>query len=164
MPVYKTVYESSYQAQVNIASAWQKRIDQSISRNIYVPEHVRDSLDQVYMYAWKKGLKSTYYCFVEKNISGEKYNQNVNKRWERKWFWSSSTATTTPSQRWFGVKQTLDQSILNGPLTDETRRLIADKIRAEKWDEFLDKLKKWQAYDGACPVDPFEKVMCEGCQ
>lgn len=78
--VYKTVYESSYQSQVDISASWQKRIDQSISRNIYVPEHVRDQLDQVYMYARKSGLKSTYYCFVEKNISGEKYTQDVNKR------------------------------------------------------------------------------------
>lgn len=80
LPVYKTVYESTYQAQIEISAARQKRIDQSISRNIYVPEHVRDQLDQVYMYAWKSVLKSTYYCFVEKNISGEKYMQDVNKR------------------------------------------------------------------------------------
>jgi ribonucleotide reductase alpha subunit len=53
LSVYKTVYESNYQAQVNIAAARQKRIDQSISRNIYIPEDGRDSLDQVYMYARK---------------------------------------------------------------------------------------------------------------
>ena len=175
LDVYKTVYESNYQSQVDISASRQKWIDQSISRNIYVPEHVRDQLDQVYMYAWKAWLKSTYYCFVEKNISGEKYTQDVNKRGERKgfginrwlswvsgmnirWFWSReqhwSSSDTTP----------LDRSILNGPLTAQTKQLIADKIRAEKGEEFLENLKKWKAYDGACPVDPFEKVMCEGCQ
>lgn len=179
LPVYKTVYESTYQAQIEISAARQKRIDQSISRNIYVPEHVRDQLDQVYMYAWKSGLKSTYYCFVEKNISGEKYMQDVNKRWERKGFGTnspspvSSSSTSTWWVRWFGrsgvttsasTTTILDRSILNGPLTIETKQLIADKIRAEKWQDFLDKLQKWEAYGWSCPVDPFEKVMCEGCQ
>jgi ribonucleoside-diphosphate reductase alpha chain len=171
--VYKTVYESSYQSQVDISASWQKRIDQSISRNIYVPEHVRDQLDQVYMYARKSGLKSTYYCFVEKNISGEKYTQDVNKRWERKWFGTSSESSSSVV-RWFGVTKmtqeitsttmVLDHSILNGPLTSQTKQLIADKIRSEKGQDFLEKLKKWEAYGWSCPVDPFEKVMCEGCQ
>lgn len=38
------------------------------------------------MYAWEKGLKSTYYCFIDKTIKGEKYTMNVNKRGERRGF------------------------------------------------------------------------------
>jgi len=78
--VYKTVYESTPQAQIDIAAVWQKHIDQAISRNIYADESLRDKLDEVYMYAWKQGLKSTYYCFIEKTIKGERYTQDVNKR------------------------------------------------------------------------------------
>jgi ribonucleoside-diphosphate reductase alpha chain len=47
------------------------------------------------MYAWKKGLKSTYYCFIEKNIQGEKYTENVNKRGTRAGFGSAATAVAS---------------------------------------------------------------------
>lgn len=77
------MYECSPSSQVDVASAWQKYVDQAISRNLYVQEHERNNLFDIYMYAWKKGLKSTYYCFIEKNIAGEKYTENVNKRGTR---------------------------------------------------------------------------------
>lgn len=43
-------------------------------------EEERNNLDEIYLHAWKAGLKSTYYCFIEKNIQGEKYTESVNKR------------------------------------------------------------------------------------
>ena len=46
----------------------------------------------------------------------------------------------------------------------EDKVLIEKKIRLEKGDEYVDKLKSGKLYDGNCPVDPFEAVMCEGCQ
>ncbi len=55
--VFKTVYECSPSSQVDVAAAWQKYVDQAISRNIYVQEHERNNLFDIYMYAWKKGLK-----------------------------------------------------------------------------------------------------------
>lgn len=78
--VYKTVYESDPLAHIDIAAARQKHIDQAISRNIYADESWRERLGDVYLYAWKQGLKSTYYCFIEKTIKGERYTQDVNKR------------------------------------------------------------------------------------
>ena len=66
--VFKTVYECSPASQIDVAATWQKYIDQAISRNIYVKENERNNLFDIYMYAWKQGLKSTYYCFIEKNI------------------------------------------------------------------------------------------------
>jgi ribonucleoside-diphosphate reductase alpha chain len=92
--VFKTVYECSPASQIDIAAAWQKHVDQAISRNIYVQEHERNNLFDIYMYAWKKGLKSTYYCFIEKNIQGEKSSENVNKRGTRAGFGAASSAAT----------------------------------------------------------------------
>jgi ribonucleoside-diphosphate reductase alpha chain len=88
-PVFKTVYESSPLAQVDVGAAWQKHVDQGISRNIYGAANWRDKLFDVYMYAWQQGLKGTYYCFIEKDIQGEKYTQTVNKRGVRAWFGAS---------------------------------------------------------------------------
>lgn len=171
--VYKTVYESEPKAQIDVAAIWQKHIDQAISRNIYAEESWRDKLDEVYMYAWKQGLKSTYYCFIEKTIKGEKYTQDVNKRGERKWFggWTqaspvSDTSDNTSSswKRWFWsvVKVTNSDDIVYDGMTKSE---IESKLRSEKGDEYVDKLKSGEMYaEWECPINPFEKVMCEGCQ
>ena len=49
-------------------------------------------------------------------------------------------------------------------VTAEQRAAIEMKMRAEKGDEYVEKLKAGTLYGDSCPVDPFEKVMCEGCQ
>ncbi|MFA7285011.1 MAG: ribonucleoside-diphosphate reductase subunit alpha, partial [Candidatus Absconditabacterales bacterium] len=174
--VYKTVYESDPLAQVDIAAAWQKHIDQAISRNIYAQEGRRDRLGDVYMYARKQGLKGTYYCFIEKTIKGEKYMQDVNKRGERKGF----NATTNPNamqqemsaqaaKRGFGALADKEPVAFKG--SDDvvydglTKAQIEEKLIAEKGQEYVDKLKAGEIYaSGQCPINPFEKVMCEGCQ
>lgn len=78
--LFKTVYESTPYSQVDISAVRQKYVDQAISRNLYMEESDRANLFDIYMYARQQGLKSTYYCFIEKNIQGEKYTENVNKR------------------------------------------------------------------------------------
>jgi len=177
--VFKTVYETTPFSQVDIAAVWQKYIDQAISRNMYVEESQRDQLFDIYMYAWKQGLKSTYYCFIQKTLQGEKYTQKTNKRWVRGWFGAkaktvSATATedtsstdAKPAARWFGVKKVASPDLSNIDLknvTDQDKDAIEAKIRAEKGDEYVDKLKAWTLYEGNCPVDPFEAVMCTSCQ
>lgn len=171
--VYKTVYESSPQAQIDIAAARQKHIDQAISRNIYAEESYRDKLDDIYMYARKQWLKSTYYCFIEKTIKWERYTQDVNKRWERKWFglWTQQNSTTQPlsnnlPKRWFGAITKASNNMREEILYDGmTRSEIEAKLRAEKGDGYVDKLKSGELYAAwECPINPFEKVMCDGCQ
>lgn len=49
-------------------------------------------------------------------------------------------------------------------MTDEQKNIMEQQMRAEKGDEYVDKLKAGTLYGDSCPVDPFEKVMCEGCQ
>ncbi|MBP6256317.1 hypothetical protein KA405_00950 [Patescibacteria group bacterium] len=52
--LFKTAYEYSPIAQVNIAAAWQKHIDQAISRNMYFDESYRETLSDYYTYAWQQ--------------------------------------------------------------------------------------------------------------
>lgn len=166
-------------------------------------ESDRANLFDIYMYAWQQGLKSTYYCFIEKNIQGEKYTESVNKRGTRTGFGSaggavadvstaaisagvaragfgarkqteevetSTTADTTDVAETDAATQThesrIDLSHIDVKnVTAEQRSLIEMKLRAEKGDEYVEKLKKGELYEaGACPIDPFEKVMCDGCQ
>jgi ribonucleoside-diphosphate reductase alpha chain len=165
--IFKTVYETTPFSQVDIAAVWQKYIDQSISRNMYIKEELRDNLFDIYVYARQQGLKSTYYCFIEKTIQGEKYNQKINKRGERAGFGKSlaggaftataqTSSETTPHQGLRGLdpKQ----------LTAEQKQDIEREMRLHKGDAYVDQLKAGTLYDGACPIDPFEKVMCTSCQ
>lgn len=92
--LFKTAYEFSPTAQIDIAAAWQKHVDQGISRNMYYDESLRESIGDYYMYAWEQGLKSTYYCFIQKTIQGEKYTQDINKRGERVGFGGNASANT----------------------------------------------------------------------
>jgi ribonucleoside-diphosphate reductase alpha chain len=180
-PVFKTVYESDPLAQVDIAAAWQKHIDQAISRNIYADESWRDRLGDVYMYARKEGLKGAYYCFIEKTIKGEKYTQDVNKRGERKGFGmgtqtagaevavTSEENAAAPKARGFGGTSlqraqepvVQEEIVYNGLTKSEIEKKLVD----EMGEEYVEKLKKGEVYaKGECPVNPFEKVMCDGCQ
>ncbi|MEJ5173042.1 MAG: ribonucleoside-diphosphate reductase subunit alpha, partial [Hydrogenothermaceae bacterium] len=84
--LYKTAYEVSPYRQIDIAAAFQEYIDQAVSKSLYIEEELRSDMENIYMYAWEKGLKSTYYCFIDKTVKGEKYTMNVNKRGERRGF------------------------------------------------------------------------------
>ncbi|MCX7738776.1 MAG: ribonucleoside-diphosphate reductase subunit alpha [Hydrogenothermaceae bacterium] len=84
--LYKTAYEISPYRQIDIATAFQEYVDQAVSKSLYIEEDLRDEMDKIYMYAWEKGLKSTYYCFIDKTVKGEKYTLAVNKRGERRGF------------------------------------------------------------------------------
>ena len=94
----------------------------------------------------------------------------MNKRGERIGFGAMSSNGT--SVRGFGAMSTASAAVVHidletidvNNITDEQRVALEAKMRAEKGDEYVEKLKAGTLYNGACPLDPFEKVMCEGCQ
>lgn len=161
--VYKTTYECPTRSQIDVAASWQNHIDQAISRSLYMQEEERNNLDDIYLHAWKAGLKSTYYCFIEKNIQGEKYTESVNKRWARRGFGGVVWGNTEPQG---GEESTSSDYRSFDPtnITDEQMKIMEKQMRQEKGDEYIEKLKAGTLYEWACPTDPFEKVMCEGCQ
>ena len=59
--VYATAFEVDMNYVLEAASRRQKWIDQAQSLNIYIAKPSGKVLDQVYRYAWKLGLKTTYY-------------------------------------------------------------------------------------------------------
>jgi len=49
--------------------------------------------------------------------------------------------------------------------TIENKEQIRAMLVEKKGEEYVQKLEKGELYaNGACPMDPFEKVMCESCQ
>jgi len=58
---YKTAFEIPQKVLVDLAAVRQPYIDQSQSLNLYVTSNSGKDLADLYMYAWEKGLKTTYY-------------------------------------------------------------------------------------------------------
>lgn len=73
---YKTAFEIDPLYLVKCASARQKWIDQAQSLNIYMAQPSGKKLHDVYMNAWKYGLKTTYYLRSLGATSAEKSTVN----------------------------------------------------------------------------------------
>ena len=77
--VYKTCFQLSPYAFIEVAARAQKWVDQSISRNMYLESRSIDDMEKVYMEAWKRGLKTTYYLHMKPRHQAEQSTTTVNK-------------------------------------------------------------------------------------
>ncbi|WP_031496449.1 ribonucleoside-diphosphate reductase subunit alpha [Bryobacter aggregatus] len=59
--VYRTVWEVPMRSLIDLAAERGAFIDQSQSLNLFLESPTIGKLSSMYMYAWKKGLKTTYY-------------------------------------------------------------------------------------------------------
>lgn len=77
--VYKTSFQLSPYAFIEVAARAQKWVDQAISRNMYLETRNIDDYVDIYSTAWKKGLKTTYYLHVKPRHQAEQSTVKVNK-------------------------------------------------------------------------------------
>lgn len=77
--VYKTSFELSPYAFIEVAARAQKWVDQAISRNMYLETRDVDEYEKIYAAAWKRGLKTTYYLHVKPRHTAEQSTVKVNK-------------------------------------------------------------------------------------
>lgn len=77
--VYKTSFQLSPYAFIEVAARAQKWVDQAISRNMYLETRDIDEYEKIYSTAWKKGLKTTYYLHVKPRHTAEQSTVKVNK-------------------------------------------------------------------------------------
>jgi ribonucleoside-diphosphate reductase alpha chain len=92
--VYKTSFQLSPYAFIEVAARAQKWVDQAISRNMYLETRDIDEMVEIYSAAWKRGLKTTYYLHVKPRHSAEQSTVKVNK--------AESTAGSGPRKTGFG--------------------------------------------------------------
>jgi ribonucleoside-diphosphate reductase alpha chain len=59
--LYRTAWELPQKALIDLAAARQPYIDQSQSLNLFMASPTIGKLSSMYAYAWKRGLKTTYY-------------------------------------------------------------------------------------------------------
>ncbi len=78
--VFLTSFEIDPEWMIECTSRRQKWVDMGISHNLYMAEPSGKKLHQMYMFAWKKGLKTTYYLRCLGATTIEKSTTDVNKR------------------------------------------------------------------------------------
>ena len=59
--IYRTAWEIPMRSLIDMAADRGAFIDQSQSLNLFMESPSINKLSSMYMYAWKKGLKTTYY-------------------------------------------------------------------------------------------------------
>lgn len=80
--IYRTVWEVPMKSLIDMAAERSPYIDQSQSLNLFMESPTIGKLSSMYMYAWKKGVKTTYYLrsrpatsitktTVKKNLSSQ---------------------------------------------------------------------------------------------
>ena len=69
--VYKTSFQLSPYAFIEVAARAQKWVDQAISRNMYLESRDIDEYIEIYSEAWHRGLKTTYYLHVKPRHQSE---------------------------------------------------------------------------------------------
>jgi ribonucleoside-diphosphate reductase alpha chain len=77
--IYKTAFTTNPYAYIEVAARAQKWVDQALSRNIYLESRDMEDMKNVYMTAWRKGLKTTYYLHMKPRHTAEQSTTTVNK-------------------------------------------------------------------------------------
>jgi ribonucleoside-diphosphate reductase alpha chain len=81
--VYKTSFQLSPYAFLEIAARAQKWIDQAISRNMYLETRDLGEMMDIYYAAWERGVKTTYYLHSKPRHQAEQTTVRVNKSEDR---------------------------------------------------------------------------------
>lgn len=185
--IYKTSFQVSPYAYIEVASRAQKWIDQSISRNMYLETRDVDEIMEFYLEAWRRGLKTTYYLHAKPRHKAEQSTVKVNKakNINKKGFGAVSEVKSEPT-----VQLSLDpQKEVKGfgfaKANEETREdnnanntgnsqstgstggfgfgKTMEDSKGEEKVEFKATYKSYRV-GKACPVDPAERALCDACQ
>ena len=91
---YLTAFEIDPAWLIECASRRQKWIDMGQSLNLYLAEPSGKKLHELYLLAWKKGLKTTYYLRTAAATQVEKSTVDIN-RWgiQPRWMKQSSPSS-----------------------------------------------------------------------
>ena len=98
--VFLTAFEIEAAWIIECASRRQKWIDMGQSLNLYLAEPSGKKLHNMYMEAWKRGLKTTYYLRSLGATQIEKSTVDINKRGlQPRWMKSESASSRITVQR-----------------------------------------------------------------
>jgi ribonucleoside-diphosphate reductase alpha chain len=97
---YKTSFQLSPYAFLEVSARAQKWIDQAISRNMYLETRDLGDMMDIYTAAWERGVKTTYYLHMKPRHTAEQSTVKVNKSADagggaRKGFGATPAAAST---------------------------------------------------------------------
>jgi ribonucleoside-diphosphate reductase alpha chain len=98
--VYLTAFEIEPEWLIECGSRRQKWIDMGQSLNLYIAEPSGKKLNDMYMSAWRKGLKTTYYLRSLGATQIEKSTTDINKRGlQPRWMKNKSASSEVVIER-----------------------------------------------------------------
>jgi ribonucleoside-diphosphate reductase alpha chain len=98
--IFLTAFEIDPEWVIECASRRQKWIDMGESLNLYLAEPSGKKLHQMYMLAWQKGLKTTYYLRTRAATQVEKSTTDVNRRsLQPRWMKNKSASSNVQVNR-----------------------------------------------------------------
>lgn len=102
--IFKTVWEVSQKSLIDMAAGRGAFIDQSQSLNLFIESPSIGKLSSMYMYAWKQGVKTTYYLRSRPATKIAKVNV--------------SSSTSTPAKKTYTDAEALACSLENPELCE----------------------------------------------
>jgi ribonucleoside-diphosphate reductase alpha chain len=163
--IYRTSFQLSPYAYLNVAGRAQKWIDQAISRNIYLASRDVGEMVDLYTTAWRMGVKTTYYLHMLPRHSAEQSTVKINKA-EQLRGTDAGNGSSGAGRRGFGFARSSGSPSAPSPQsapptapaapatagpTLSAPQLIT--LTGEPVDEV-----------DACPTDPQERLQCDSCQ
>jgi len=98
--LYRTAFEIDSRWLIECASRRQKWIDMGQSLNLYIAQPNGKQLSEMYLLAWEKGLKTTYYLRSQAATQIEKSTTDVNRRGlQPRWMKNKSASADVALQR-----------------------------------------------------------------
>lgn len=182
--VYKTSFQISPYALIEVASRAQKWIDQAMSRNMYLETRDINEMIDIYTNAWLKGLKTTYYLHTKPRQRSEQSMVRINKgadvakaKEATVKDESSSPGALRKKAHGFG------RVAVSEPVAEKNNRAFgfrkarSGEPKAKELGENVGLVhgetsviisspdtKVSEAFLQACPLDPAERAQCEACQ
>ncbi len=151
--IYRTSFQLSPYAFLEVAARAQKWIDQAISRNIYLASRDVGDMVDLYSAAWRMGVKTTYYLHMMPRHTAEQSTVKVNKAEA-----VTPRGAATSGGRGFGARRGFGAATA-APTPAPTTAV------EEPTPVVPDAVQELDVVDGsACPIDPQERLQCESCQ
>ncbi len=156
--IYKTSFTTSPYAYIEVAARAQKWVDQGLSRNMYLETRDIDETMKIYLAAWEKGVKTTYYLHMKPRHTAEQSTVKVNKSemTGKKGFGAIAGLNNQMSFR-----KVLDEV----PLGEVMTVVVAEKAMVEvvsTLEVITEKIAPPLVIHG--PEDPQDALLCESCQ
>ena len=169
LAIFQTSFQLPASAYLQVASRAQKWIDQAISRNIYLESRDIGGMSDLYVDAWRKGVKTTYYLHMKPRHRAEQSTVKVNKAVE-----SGHTGSGFGFARRAAAPAAVAPAVKLAPEA-ESRLRDAPPLRSPAPQPALNDTPSpsstpQPAQDTVfeegfvCPTDPQELLNCEACQ